>query len=95
MAISDFTEKEIRKAILNKIKPQKINKKASHWKGYIYIDNKFVTKVKIPNNHSRIMKESKSKFIARDLKINDDQFNDLIKCPLKGKVFYKIIESEL
>jgi hypothetical protein len=47
--------------------------------------------VKIPNAHNRKMKHSISKYIAVDLKLTDDQFNDLIDCPLLGKEYYKIL----
>ncbi|MCH8032846.1 MAG: hypothetical protein IH950_03675 [Bacteroidetes bacterium] len=90
MAINDFSEKEIRKAILNKVNPAKINKNAPHWKGYIYLDNKLITKVKIPNEHKTIMKESKSKYIAVALRLEDEQFNQLIDCSMKGSAYYKL-----
>jgi hypothetical protein len=89
--IKDFKENEIRNKILAKINPGKINKKTAHWKGYIYSDNVLVAKVKIPNDHSRIMHAKKSKYIARDLKLDDNQFNRLIECPLKGRDYYEII----
>lgn len=88
--IKDFTEKEIRKAILNKVSPTKINKKAPHWKGSIYLDNKLIGKVKIPNEHPRVMKESKSKYIAASLRLDDNQFNRFIDCTLKGTEYYEI-----
>lgn len=95
MAIKDFTEKEIRDKILSKIKPTIISKKAPHWRGRIFLDKKLIGKIKIPNAHSRIMKESKSKRIARDLSLTHKEFNDLIDCPLKGKDYYnKIAELE-
>jgi len=90
MAIRDFSEKEIRKAILNKVSPSHINKKARHWKGYIYLDNKLITRVTIPNDHKRIMKKSKSKYIAEDLRLEHKQFNQLIDCKLKGPAYYKL-----
>ena len=93
MAIEDFSENEIRKKLLNKVDPGKINKKGKHWKGYIYHKDKLVAKIKIPNDHKRIMKEKKSQYIARDLKLSDSEFNDLIKCPLKGKDYYKILDK--
>lgn len=86
--INDYKEKEIRNKILSKVNPEYINKKGKHWKGYIYINGKLETKVKIPNEHPRIMKHSKSQFIARDLKLDDEDFNRLIDCPLKGPEYY-------
>lgn len=88
MKIKDYEEKKIRKTILNKVKPKEINKSGKHWKGYIYIGEKFVTKVKIPNDHKRIMHQTKSKFIARDLKLNFGDFNKLNDCLLKETGYY-------
>jgi len=90
MAIENFSENKIRKAILNKIAPTKINKNAPHWKGSIYLDDKLITKVKIPNNHKRIMKESKSQYIAEALRLDHEQFNNLIDCTMKGPAYYKL-----
>ena len=83
--INDYKEKDIRSKILSKVNPEYINKKGKHWKGYIYIDGKLETKVKIPNAHTRIMKHSKSQRIARDLKLDYEDFNKLIDCQLKGQ----------
>jgi len=89
MKIKDFLESEIRSNILIKVKPQKINKKSPHWKGSIYSENILVAKVKIPNYHKRIMHQSKSKYIARDLHLTEEEFNGLIECPFKSNDFYK------
>jgi len=89
MKIKDYKESEIRNTILSKVKPRKINKKATHWKGYIYIGDKVVTKVKIPNDHSRILHHNKSQYIARDLKLTHEDFNRLIDCPLKRTEYYQ------
>ena len=86
MKIKSYEEKEIRRAILNKVNPE--IKTGKHGKGYIYIDEKVVAKVKIPNEHKKIMHQSKSKFIARDLKLDYEDFNKLIDCPLKGPEYY-------
>ena len=87
--IRDFTEKEIRKAILNKVNP-KITHKGKHWKGSIYLNNIFISKVKIPNEHIRVMKEKKSSFIAKSLRLKHDKFNELIECSLKGPQYYEL-----
>jgi hypothetical protein len=91
--IRDFSEKEIRNAILNKVNPR-ITSKGKHWKGSIFLDNVFIAKVKIPNEHPRIMKEKKSKFIANSLRLNHIQFNDLVECTLKGTEYY-ILQNKL
>jgi hypothetical protein len=95
MKIKDYTESKIRRKILSKVKPGRINKRSKHWKGYILIDNKVVSKVKIPNNHRRVIHHNKSKYIARDLKLDPEDFNRLIDCPMKRSDYYrKIAEFE-
>jgi len=89
--ITDFTEKEIRNAILNKASLGKINKSGKHWKGYIYSDDILIGKVKIPNEHIRVMHENKSKFIAIDLKLNNDQFNSFVECTFTKNDYSKHI----
>lgn len=89
MSIKSYKEKEIRNAILKKVNPR-INPE-KHGKGYICIGEKVVAKVKIPNNHKKIMHQSRSKLIARDLKLDDKDFNDLIDCPLRGPEYYNIL----
>ena len=91
MPIKDFTEKNIRNKIKSKISPEVKKRRSKHEKGKIYLDGKMVAIVKIPNAHNRKIKHSKSKYIAVDLKLTDDQFNDLINCPLSGKEYYKIL----
>lgn len=91
MPINDYTEKDIRNAIVRKIRP-KINP-GKHDKGSIYVDGKLEAKVKIPNNHMRIMKPKKSQYIATALKLSNDDFNDLIDCPLTGPNYYRLLEK--
>ncbi len=94
-SIGDFPEKKIRNSILNKATPGRINKNGPHWKGYIYIGDKLVAKVKIPNDHPRVMKSSKSQYIARDLKLSEEQFNDFVQCTLRGSAYYEMLANFL
>ena len=91
--INDYPEKIIRNIILIKVKPGRINKKGKHWKGYVYLGKKLITKVKIPNNHPTIMRHSKSQYIASALKLDNQGFNNLIECPLTGPKYYKYLEQ--
>ncbi len=93
--IEDFNENEIRKAILNKAPLKKINKKSKHWKGYIYLDDILIGKVKIPNDHKRVMKSSKSSYIANDLSLNGSEFNKFVECTLSGTEYKKLISSKI
>ena len=88
--INDFTEKNIRRAILKKVKPKITHKKSKHWKASILLDDKIISKIKIPNEHNRIMKESKSKFIAGGLRLQHNEFNELVDCTLTGSDYYDI-----
>jgi hypothetical protein len=91
--IKDFLETEIRNAILNKTPLSKINKNSKHWKGYISLNGKLVAKVKIPNAHQKIMHSSKSTYIARDLKLDEIQFNNFVICSLSSDEYKAILEK--
>ena len=91
--IKNFTENEIREAILNKASLGKINKNSKHWKGYIYFNDKLVGKVKIPNAHQKIMYSNKSAYIARDLKLDENQFNEFVICRINSEDYRIIIEK--
>ena len=93
MSINDYSEKSIRNAIKNKLKPAIQKSRSKHDKGKIYLQGKIEARVKIPNAHNKIMKESKSKYIANGLKLNHDEFNELIDCPLTGPMYYKKLEA--
>ena len=90
----DFLETEIRKAILTKAPLGETNKNGPHWKGYIFANDKLVGKVKIPNAHKRIMHGSKSFCIARDLKLDETQFNDFVACFISSSE-YRTMLTEL
>lgn len=95
MSINSYSEKDIRNKILSKIKPTIIKpKRGKHDKGKIFIDGKLKAKVKIPNNHNRIMKKSKSQYIAKDLQLKDSEFNALIDCPLTGPQYYALLRKK-
>ena len=95
MPINDYKEGEIRKKILKKIKPFIPKRKSKHQKGYICLGDKVEAKVKIPNNHDKVMKERKSQYIASSLHLEDDEFNDLIDCPITGPKYYVILEKKV
>ena len=95
MSIKEYSEKEIRNKILHKIKPKIHKGRSKHDKGYVYIDGKLEAKVKIPNSHNRIMKESKSQYIANALKLEDEEFNSLIDCPLTGPRYYDLLKNRI
>ena len=93
MPIKEYEEKKIRNQIINKIKPVLRKGRSKHQKGYIYLNKKVEAKVKIPNNHDSIMKPSKTQYIASALKLKDDEFNNLIDCPLTGPKYYSILKK--
>jgi len=93
--IRDFSEKEIRQAVLQKANPKNINKSGKHWKGYIFIGDTLVSKIKIPNNHNRVMKPSKSQYICRDLRLEPNQFNNFVDCNMTGSEYYRYLNSQL
>jgi len=91
--IRDFNEDEIRIAILNKAPLKNINKGGKHWKGYIYSGDVLIAKVKIPNDHRRIMHSNKSQHIAQSLKLDDEAFNRFVECTLKRIEYEKYLET--
>ncbi len=95
MRIKDYKENDIRDKIISKIKPVIKPGKSKHQKGYIYHDGKLITKVKIPNNHTRLMKHSKSQYIASALRLSPADFNDLIDCPLSGPEYYNKLSKAM
>lgn len=95
MPIKDYSEKKIRQQIIKKIKPKIKKGRSPHSKGYISIDGKIEAKVKIPNDHSRLMRNSKSQYIASALKLNNDEFNNLIDCPLKGPKYFELLRDRV
>jgi hypothetical protein len=94
MKIRKFKESEIRKAILNKAKPTISSKRSKHDKGLIYLGDIIVARVKIPNNHIRIMQPSKSKYIAESLRLDETEFNEFVDCHLKGKEYITILKNQ-
>ena len=78
---------------MQKLKPD-IHKGRKHDKGYIWLDGVLVAKVKIPNDHDRLMHQSKSKYIAEDLKLTDSEFNQLNDCTLTGPGYYTKLRSQ-
>jgi len=87
-----FTEKEIRKSLLNKI-DFIIVKNPGHWKGKIFLNDVLISKIKIPNPHNKHFGKGKIKVLRKSLCLSLSQFNDLINCPLKKHEYYQILEN--
>lgn len=94
MAYRNFTEKEVRKAILSKINPKIVNKRAPHWRGKIYIGDTYFSTVKIPNPHKNNFGQSKAKNLASQIGLSKDDYNEFVSCTLSGKEYYKVISTE-
>ena len=95
MSIKDYPEKKIRKQILTKLKPKRGSSRSSHQKALIEVDGKIVARVKIPNDYKKIMKKSKSQYIASALRLFPNEFNDLIVCPMTGPMYYELLREKL
>ena len=95
MSIKPYKEKDIREKIINKVAPQIKSGRSKHSKGYIKINGRVVTKIKLPNAHERVMKESKSQYIATALRLEHDEFNSLIDCPLTGPKYYELLKGRV
>jgi len=94
MAFRSFSEKEVRNAILKKASPKIINKRAPHWRGKIYIGDVYFATVKIPNSHKNNFGQSKAKNTAKQLGLDQNQYNEFVSCTLSGKEYYALISSE-
>jgi len=94
MAFNNFTEKEVRTAILKKARPVVPNKKAPHWRGKIYVGDVYYSTVKIPNPHKNNFGPSKAKNLASQLGLNQVQYNEFISCTLSRKDYYQIISPK-
>ena len=84
MPFKKFSEKEVRKAILTKINPEIKSKKAKHWSGKIYVDDEYLSTVKIPNSHKKVFGPSKAKNVANQLVLSQGQYNEFVECTLSG-----------
>lgn len=89
-----FKEKEIRKAVMKKVRncnDKNYITKGKHEKVYIYCGDKLILRIKVPNEHDSIMYHEKSQYIARDLGVNFEEFNELVQCSLSGTDYYRKI----
>lgn len=95
MGCKEFTEKEIRNSILNKIKPHVKKSRAPHDKGHILLNEKIVLIVKIPNPHSNSFSQKKAKMLAESLKLNCEEYNAFVSCKLSGKEYYELLAQRI
>ena len=95
MGYNVFSEKDIRKAILNKADPEITSKKSKHWVGKIYVDGEFFGSVKIPNAHNKDFTGSKPKNLAGQLGLNDQEYNLFFKCKMKRDKYLEILKKHV
>ncbi len=58
------------------------------------MDGQFVLKVKIPNTHNKSFKPQKAKRLAHSLRLDEEEYNDLIGCAMSGTDYYKLLTDE-
>ena len=90
----NFSEKQINKAILKKACPKDINKGGAHWVGDIYVDDKLVRFVTIPNPHTRIMGKNSQSRLAKQLNLTNSEYKEFVKCSLSKKEYFKLLKEK-
>ena len=93
--ITRFHESEINKKIKSKVTSTKHRKRGPHSTLGIFLNEKLVGKVKIPNAHPRLFSEKKSERVAQALRLTFEEYDNLIECNLTGGDYFKILEKRL
>ncbi len=93
--ITRFTEANINRKVKSKVTSRKLSKRGPHETLCIILNGKTVGKVKVPNPHSRLFSENKSKRVAEALSLTFAEYNDLIKCNMTGEKYFQILEEKL
>lgn len=95
MSINPYSEKLIRKQIIKKLNPDIRKGRSAHDKAAIMIDGVLYTSVKLPKAHAKEMLHSKSSKIAAALQLDEEQFQNLIDCPLSGSDYHKLAAERM
>jgi len=97
MGFHVFTEKEINKALLNKLPFEGRNgtSRAGHKIVWVNIDGIRIEHVKIPNPHNKEFRGGKAKELAKKLKLDNEEYKKFIECTLKEKEYVQIIKKKL
>lgn len=96
MPYQNFTEKEINTAIYKKAPLQDIQTgRNPHDIGKLVIDDYYFGKVKIPNQHNKGFNESKAKFLAKQLQLDKEEYNQFVKCNLKRKQYNMLLRDKI
>jgi len=92
--INKFTEKEIHKSITSKVPGELFQKRTSDPKMIVEIGGKKIFTMRIPNDHAgSYLSPKESKRIAQSLKLENDEYNKLIKCNMKSRGITAIIKE--
>lgn len=94
MGFKVFTEKEINKQLLNKLKPEGKKGRSKHQRGWVVLGGKEVLKYKIPNKHTKSFPRHKARKLARSLGLSAEEYNNLIDCPLSGDGYLKLLQKD-
>jgi hypothetical protein len=94
MPIRDYTERKIRKSILAKTDGSPVKGRSKHQKVKIFLDDKLLSVVKVPNDHDKVMKHGKTSKIAQALRLTDAEFEGLIDCSLTGPAYYSLLRGK-
>lgn len=93
MSFKVYTEKHIRSKILSKIKPEIQKRNSPHDIGLVVLDNKLITKVKIPNGHNSDFDKNKAKKLAKMMCVDSKMYNGIMDCPIKNRQYYEHIRK--
>lgn len=90
----NLTDKEINKEVPNKLKLKDI-RHGRERHGWYFLDEKPMFRVTMPNIHGKTLSPGFLRQCRRSTRLTTQQYANLVRCPMSGKEYEKIIRGKL
>ena len=88
-------QSEIQEAVFKKVSKKKVNKRSKHPKVSVELEGKQVFTVKIPNMHNNTLPNREYERIAKDLRLDMEEFDQLISCKISGTKYMELLSQRI
>jgi len=92
MKNASFDTSDVKKCCENKLDIE--FRDGKHFNGWYYLEDKRIARITVPKGKKSIHPKT-YKSMASQLKLDVDQFDDLLECPIEGREYKEIVKALL
>lgn len=89
-----FNENDVRDAMFGKVPYRKKHRGSKHDKLDVYLDDVFIKKIKVPNDHRKPFGRRKAHLVKTDLLLKtNEEYNRFVDCDMRSREYGSLLQK--